>query len=117
MQPEPQASESSACHPPSPIKLRGHVVVERLLSCRGEIQHPMHVVFLKTQSTATASQNAFHSAQAFHGGVGTVVLSRFPMTLIAPPIQMICSIFLPRSGDALSRFMIGVKGHVTSSVT
>src|SRR4051794_10853043 len=75
------------------------------------------VVFAKTQSTETASQNAFHSAQAFHGGVGTVVLSRFPGTLIAPPIQMICSIFDVRSGDCRSRFITGVKGQVTSSVT
>src|SRR3954451_15906200 len=75
------------------------------------------VVFAKTQSTETASQNAFHSAQAFQGGVGTVLLSRFPGTLIAPPIQMICSIFDVRAGDFCSRFMTGVKGQVTSSVT
>jgi len=38
------------------------------------------VVFAKTQSTETASQNAFHSAQLFQGGVGTVVVSRLPPT-------------------------------------
>src|SRR3954466_1140553 len=75
------------------------------------------VVFAKTQSTETASQKAFHSAQLFQGGVGTVVLSRFPGTLIAPPIQIICSIFDARSGDFCSRFMTGVKGQVTSRVT
>src|ERR1043165_36990 len=76
-----------------------------------------HVVFLKTQSTDTASQNAFHSAHLFQGGVGTVVGSRLPRTLIAPPIQMICSIFDASSGAFCSSVMIGVKGHVTSSVT
>src|SRR5688572_21551776 len=75
------------------------------------------VVFWNTQSTDIASQNAFHSAQLFHGGVGTVVGSRLPGTLIAPPIQMICSIFDTSSGDCCSRFMIGVKGQVTSNVS
>src|SRR5688572_7601312 len=75
------------------------------------------VVFLNTQSTDTASQKAFHSAQLFHGGVGTVAGSRLPGTLIAPPIQRICSIFEASPGDCCSRFMIGVKGQVTSSVT
>src|SRR3954451_15726274 len=75
------------------------------------------VVFLKTQSTDSASQKAFHSAQLFHGGVGTVAGSRLPPTLIAPPIQMICSIFDFSAGDFCSNVMTGVKGQVTSSVT
>src|SRR6185436_9796293 len=74
-------------------------------------------VLWNTQSTDIASQNAFHSAQLFQGGVGTVAGSRLPGTLIAPPIQMICSIFDPSSGDCCSRLMIGVNGQVTSSVT
>src|SRR3954447_15738755 len=35
-------SEPPGLHPPSPIKLRRHVIVERLLSRRGEIQHYLH---------------------------------------------------------------------------
>src|ERR1019366_8606297 len=57
------------------------------------------VVFLKTQSTETASQKAFHSAHLFQGGVGTVAGSRLPPTWIAPPIQMICSIFELTAGE------------------
>src|SRR3954447_2203562 len=75
------------------------------------------VVLRNTHSTDVGSKNAFHSAQLFHGGVGTVAGSRFPATSIAPPIQRICSILLPSCGFFCSRVMIGVNGHVTSSVT
>src|SRR5712691_4369511 len=75
------------------------------------------VVWRKIQSTDAGSQNAFHSAQPFHGGLGTVFGSRFPGTPIAPPIQTIRPIFFFRAGRRLSTFDSGVNGHVTSRVT